>query len=118
MDITHLHSVEDDKPLTYLGFPLVQSHIQRIHFMGTLVTKIKTAIQIHSGRTLSVVGKTTVLNTLLLSKLWYILRMTSLTQTDFKQLSSLAFQFLCRNIFPAIPWKVWTLPKEKGVSVS
>jgi hypothetical protein len=112
--ITHLHSVEDDEPLTYLGFPLVQSRIQRIHFMGALVTKIKTAIQIHSGRSLSVVGKATVLNSLLLSKLWHILRVTPLTQADFKQLRSLAIQFLRRNIFPVISWKVWTLPKEKG----
>ncbi|KAK4518737.1 uncharacterized protein ATC70_008959 [Mucor velutinosus] len=114
MGITHLHSVEDDEPLTYLGFPLVQSRIQRVHFMGALVTKIKTAIQIHSGRSLSVVGKATVLNSLLLSKLWYILRVTPLTQADFKQLRSLAIQFLRRNIFPVIPWKVWTLPKDKG----
>lgn len=32
--IKHLHSVENDDPLIYLGFPLVQSHIQRINFMG------------------------------------------------------------------------------------
>ncbi|GAN06252.1 conserved hypothetical protein [Mucor ambiguus] len=112
--ITHLHSVEDDEPLTYLGFPLVQSRIQRVHFMGALVTKIKTAIQIHSGRSLSVVGKATVLNSLLLSKLWHILWVTPLTQADFKQLRLLAIQFLRRNTFPVISWKVWTLPKEKG----
>ncbi|KAF1803102.1 hypothetical protein FB192DRAFT_1456330 [Mucor lusitanicus] len=29
-------------------------------------------------------------------------------------LRSLAIQFLRRNIFPVIPWSVWTLPKEKG----
>ncbi|CEP11687.1 hypothetical protein, partial, partial [Parasitella parasitica] len=112
--ITHLHSVEDDEPLIYLGFPLVQSRIQRVNFMGALTTKIKTAIQIHSVRSLSVVGKATVLNSLLLSKLWYILRVTPLTQADFQQLRSLAIQFLRKNIFPVIPWKVWTLPKEKG----
>ncbi|KAK4510370.1 Vacuolar protein sorting-associated protein 70 [Mucor velutinosus] len=112
--ITHLHSVEDDEPLIYLGFPLVQSRIQRINFMGALTTKIKTAIQIHSARSLSVVGKATVLNSLLLSKLWYVLRVTPLTQPDVKQLRSLAIFFLRKNIFPVIPWKTWTLPKDKG----
>ncbi|KAK4519269.1 uncharacterized protein ATC70_009501 [Mucor velutinosus] len=112
--INHLHSVEDDVPLIYLGFPLVQSRLQRVNFMGSLVTKIKIATQIHSTRSLSVVGRATVLNSLLLSKLWYILRVTPLTLADFKQLRSLAIQFLRKNIFPVIPWSVWTLPKEQG----
>ena len=112
--ITHLHSVEDDEPLIYLGFPLVQSRIQRVNYMSTLVTKIKMAAQIHSTRSLSVVGRATVLNSLILSKLWYILRVTPLTLADFRQLRSLAIQFLRKNIFPVIPWKVWTLPKEQG----
>jgi hypothetical protein len=82
--------------------------------MGTLVTKIKLVTQLHSTRSLSVVGRATVLNSLILSKLWYILRVTPLTLADFKQLRSLAIQFLKKNIFPVIPWKVWTLPKDQG----
>lgn len=114
-NIKHLHSVEDDEPLIYLGFPLVQSRIQRVNFVGTLASKIKIATQIHSTRSLSVVGRATVLNSLILSKLWYIiLRVTPLTQSDLLSLQSLAIQFLRKNIFPVIPWKVWTLPKEKG----
>ncbi len=67
MHIKHLQSVEDNEPIIYLGFPLVQSRIQRISFMGLLNTKIKSAVQIHSTRSLSVVGKATVLNSLILS---------------------------------------------------
>jgi hypothetical protein len=113
-NINHLHSVEDDEPLIYLGFPLVQSKVQRVNYVGTLVTKIKTAMHIHSSRSLSVVGKATVLNSLLLSKLWYILRVTPLTRAELQQLRSPAIQFLKKNIFPIIPWKVWTLPKDQG----
>ena len=114
INIKHLHSVEDDEPLIYLGFPLVQSRIQRVNFMCSLVTKIKTATQIHSTRSLSVVGRATVLNSLILSKLWYILRVTPLTLSDLKLLRSLAIQFLRKNIFPVIPWKIWTLSKNCG----
>jgi len=112
--INHLHSVEDDVPLIYLGYPLVQSRLQRVNYMASLITKIKIATQIHSTRSLSVVGRATVLNSLLLSKLWYILRVTPSTLADFKQLRSLAIQFLRKNIFPVIPWKVWTHPKDQG----
>lgn len=114
LHIQHLHSVEDDVPLIYLGYPLIQSRIQRVNYVGTLTTKIQTAVQIHSTRSLSVVGRATVLNSLILSKLWYILRVTPLTIEDFRRLRSLAIQFLRKNIFPVIPWKVWTLPKTKG----
>ncbi|KAK4522014.1 uncharacterized protein ATC70_004553 [Mucor velutinosus] len=112
--INHLHSVEDDVPLIYLGYPLVQSRLQRVNYMASLITKTKIATQIHSIRSLSVVGRATVLNSLLLSKLWYILRVTPSTLADFKQLRSLAIQFLRKNIFPVIPWKVWTHPKDQG----
>jgi len=60
------------------------------------------------------VGRATVLNSLILSKLWYMLRVTPLTATDFKQLRSVAIQFLQRSIFPVIPWNVWTLSKAQG----
>ena len=58
-------------------------------------------------------GRATVLNSLILSKLWYMLRITPLTATDFKQLRSVAMQFLRRrSIFAVILWNnVWTLSK-------
>jgi hypothetical protein len=98
-----------------LEFPLIQSRIQqRVNYVGFLLKKVKTADQIHSTRSLSVVGKATVLNSLILSKLWYILRVTPLTVEDIRLLRSLAIQFLWKNIFPVIPWSVWTLPKTSG----
>ena len=114
MKITHIHSVEDEDPLTYLGFPLIQNRTQRMQFMASLITKLKTAVEIHSTRSLSVVGKATVLNSLILSKLWYLLRVMPLTKSEFAQLRSVAIQFLKRRIFPVIPWGVWTLSKAKG----
>lgn len=114
LQITHLQSVEDNEALMYLGFPLIQSRIQRINYIESLLTKMKATIQIYSTRSLSVVSKATVLNSLILSKLWYILRVTPLTVEDFRQLRSLAIQFLKKSIFPVIPWKVWTLPRTQG----
>lgn len=55
-NIKHLHSVEDDEPLIYLGFPLVQSRFQRVNFVVALISKIKVATQIHSARLLVCCG--------------------------------------------------------------
>ena len=102
LQIRHLHSVEDDASIIYLGFPLIQSRIQRVNIMAGLVAKLKSSVELHATRSLSVVDRATFLNSLILSKLWYILRVTPLTGADFKQLRSVAIQFLRRSIFPVI----------------
>ena len=79
-----------------------------------IVDKLKAATTLHATRSLSVVGRATVVNTLLLSKCWYILRVTPLTQQDLHKITSVMIQFLRRGIFPAIPWSTWTLPKAQG----
>ena len=114
MRIQHLHTVNDPAPLIYLGFPLIQSTRQRATFVASFVQKLKLGLQVHRSRSLSVVGRATVVNTLLLSKCWYMLRVTPLTQHDFQQITSVAIQFLRPGIFPAIPWTTWTLPRSQG----
>ncbi|CEP09128.1 hypothetical protein [Parasitella parasitica] len=109
MNIMHLHSVKDADPLIYLSFPLIQSRLQRVNFVGALITKLKVAVQLHSTRSLSVVGRATVLNSLILTRIWYVLRVTPLTLADFQQLRSTAIQFLRKNIFPVIPWRIHLL---------
>lgn len=103
LQIRHLHLVEYDTSIIYRGFPLIQSRIQRVNFMSDLVTKLKFLVELHSTQFLSVVERVTILNSLILSKLWYILWIIPLIATDFKQLRSAAIQFLRRSIFPVIP---------------
>ncbi|CEP09836.1 hypothetical protein, partial, partial [Parasitella parasitica] len=114
MHIHHLHSRKDDLPLIYLGFPLVQSTAQRQNHVQSIISKLEVAVKLHSIRSLSVVGKATVVNTLVLSKCWYIFRVTALTQQDIQSITSVAIRFLKSGIFPAIPWSTWTLPKNQG----
>lgn len=59
-------------------------------------------------------GKATIVNTLILSKCWYIFRVTPLTQQDLQQIISVAIQFLRKGIFPVIPWSTWILPRDAG----
>ncbi|KAG1123853.1 hypothetical protein G6F42_010167 [Rhizopus arrhizus] len=114
MHIHKLHTRHDEAPIVYLGFPLIQSTVQRTNHINMIVDKLKAATTLHATRSLSVVGRATVVNTLLLSKCWYILRVTPLTQQDLHKITSVMIQFLRRGIFPAIPWSTWTLPKAQG----
>jgi exonuclease III len=114
MNIHHLHTASDPNPLIYLGFPLIQSTLQRSNFTAALIQKLKKTLQPHSCRSVSVLGKATIVNTLLLSKCWYILRVIPFTQKDIQQITSVAIQFLKKGIFPVIPWKTWTLPRSQG----
>jgi hypothetical protein len=72
MNINKLITENDPNPIIYLGFPMIQSTQQRANFVGSFITKLRAAVQPHLSRTLSVVGKATVVNSLILSKYWYL----------------------------------------------
>ncbi|CEP13066.1 hypothetical protein, partial, partial [Parasitella parasitica] len=114
MNINHLQISTDPHPLIYLGFPLIQSTLQRNTFVRSFISKLKQTTISHSCRSLSIVGRATVVNTLLLSKCWYFFRVTPLSSQELNQIKSVAIQFLKRGIFPVIPWSTWTLPRSKG----
>ncbi|KAK4518914.1 uncharacterized protein ATC70_009140 [Mucor velutinosus] len=114
MNITKFTSNKDSNPVIYLGFPLLQSVQQREVFIGGLVDNLRTATKIHSVRSLSVVGKATVLNSLILSKCWYVLRVTPFAQSNVQAIQSICTKFLRKGIFPVIPWATWTKPKPLG----
>jgi hypothetical protein len=82
--------------------------------MARLLENLRTSIKICNTRSLSVVGKATVLNSLLLSKYWYLIRVTSLPINDIQTIVSIATQYLRKGIFPVIPWSTWTKPKPYG----
>ncbi|KAI9361390.1 hypothetical protein BD770DRAFT_310425, partial [Pilaira anomala] len=114
LQIHKLVSATDPEPVIYLGLPMIQSVRQRTNFVHSMVQKLKTALQPHLSRSLSVVGKATVLNSLILSKCWYIFRVTPLTQKDLKLLTSVGIQFCKVQTFPAIAWSIWTGPTRRG----
>ncbi|KAG0972936.1 hypothetical protein G6F28_013793 [Rhizopus arrhizus] len=72
--ITSWHDKSALSPLIYLGYPVYCSVTQRNQFVDQLLTKVKLSCQIHSQRSLSIRGRVTVLNTLIYSKLWHVLR--------------------------------------------
>lgn len=114
MKIKHLNSFEDDTPLIYFGFFLIQNRIQRVNYMESLIIKTKVAIQVHLILFLSVVWRVTVMNSLTLSKLWYILRVTPLTRWKISVGCALLLFCFCKIIsFPLHPEKFGFLARHK-----
>lgn len=81
----------------YLGYEMIYTAQQRAYVQQQLLSKIKTSINIYSQRQLFLKGRATVMNTLILSKLWYVLRVFYPTRCFFKQLQKMMFQYVWNN---------------------
>jgi hypothetical protein len=113
-DITSWHDRSSANPLTYLGFPICSSITQRNMAFSNLYDKIKSACFIHSQRSVSIRGRATILNTLIYSKLWHVLRLAIFTQTQLLRLRSLGSQFLNNRIFPRLSFSTFSLSRQQG----
>ncbi|KAG1093831.1 hypothetical protein G6F40_012613 [Rhizopus arrhizus] len=112
--ITHWHDRSSTLPATYLGYPLYSSISQRNEHLSPLLGQIKTACQLHSQRLLSVRGRATVLNTLVLSKLWHVLRLTYVPSSFISKLKEIMSSFLTFRMFPKISLSTMCLPRSSG----
>ncbi|KAG1135747.1 hypothetical protein G6F37_012566 [Rhizopus arrhizus] len=67
--ITKWHDHSSPSPLRYLGFPLIQSLTQRRYLEGQLLQTVQSQCDIFSQRQLSIRGRATIVNSLILSKI-------------------------------------------------
>ena len=112
--ITKWHDRNDSEPLIYLGYPLATSSSQKKVFQDRLITKIKHACDIHKQRQLSVRGRATVLNVLILSTLWHVLRVSWFPQRLLGTIGSICREFLMFRVFPPVSFDVLQLPLKQG----
>ncbi|KAG1367218.1 hypothetical protein G6F61_013099 [Rhizopus arrhizus] len=77
----HKHSLS---AFRYLGFYIPYTIQQRNAIQTMLLEKIRSQIQIYSQRQLSLRGRATITNSLILSKIWYCLRLFVPTQRFLK----------------------------------
>ncbi|OBZ81155.1 Transposon TX1 uncharacterized protein, partial [Choanephora cucurbitarum] len=68
LDIHKIWNSTDSDPIIYLGYPLIQSLHQRNTFFSSFIGSLKTVVDAHSNRNLSILGRATVANALILSK--------------------------------------------------
>ncbi|KAG1546908.1 hypothetical protein G6F46_010348 [Rhizopus delemar] len=100
--ISQWHDHSMTQPLRYLGFPVIQSVAQRKCVGNQLLQSVKTQCGIYSQRHLSLRGRVTLANSLILSKLWYSLRVVSLPKQLFRQIRSVLYQFIIKGIKPGL----------------
>lgn len=112
--ITSWHDCLSSNPVIYLGFPLFTSTNQRNIFLDSFLEKIQISCDIHSQRALSIRGRATVLNSLILSKLWHVLRVVSVPTSFFKSVQSIISKFINFHIFPKISFSTACLSRSQG----
>ncbi|PHZ13518.1 uncharacterized protein RHIMIDRAFT_236576 [Rhizopus microsporus ATCC 52813] len=113
-DISQWHGRTSDEPLKYLGYPIIHSHSQRQIFLSNLVARLKRSCYMHKCRNLSVRGCATVLNTLLLSKIWHVLRVNWIPKEILDKITSIGRQFVQHHQFPYISYNVLLQPTQRG----
>ncbi|KAG1623483.1 hypothetical protein G6F45_010931 [Rhizopus arrhizus] len=100
--------------IKYLGYPIWFTNDQRTIFHKETIRKLEISVKIHSQRQLFVYGRAHIANTLILSKLWHFLRITSLPKSFYNKVSSIVYQFVTHNLFPRIARTTLEQPKNKG----
>ncbi|EIE88703.1 hypothetical protein RO3G_13414 [Rhizopus delemar RA 99-880] len=112
--ISKWHDHSAPSPFRYLGFPMIQSFHQRRYLEQQLLQTVKSQCIIYSQRRLSIKGRVTIMNALILSKLWYVLRMVHLPTTFFRRLNSMIYQFVWHNCKPKIKYTQLCLDPKLG----
>ncbi|KAI7848559.1 hypothetical protein BDC45DRAFT_450082, partial [Circinella umbellata] len=105
------HNRTHSDALVYIGYPLYSTSRQLDRFMTSLLTFIQQNCPLHERRGLSIRGRATILNVLILSRLWHILRVTGASIRNFHtQLRSIISKFLLYRMFPKISYQTMCLP--------
>lgn len=82
-------------------------------FWNKILAKIREGIALHSSRSLSVLGRATIVNALILSRLWHLAWVTSFPAWFLTKVRAAITGFLC-PFKPAASWKVVTTPRHQG----
>ncbi|KAG0739794.1 hypothetical protein G6F16_011736 [Rhizopus arrhizus] len=107
----HKHSLS---AFRYLGFYMPYTIQQRNAIQTMLLEKIRSQIQIYSQRQLSLRGRAIITNSLILSKIWYCLRLFVPTQRFLKNVRSMTYQYVWQKKFPYVSLDQLTLSHLQG----
>jgi hypothetical protein len=83
-------------------------------FQGRLIAKITRACDIYKQSNLSIRSRATALNTLILSSLWHVLRISWISLQNLQVIHRMCREFLLFRVFPPVSFDVLQLPLNKG----
>lgn len=113
IDSWHDNTATD--PFIYLGYPISSNKLQQTNFANSFITEIKQYCLIHIHRNLTLRGRATILNSLLYSKLWHIMRIFTFTKAQLKTIQQIGASFINNNVkITRFSFNTLTLPRNKG----
>jgi hypothetical protein len=112
--ITVYHTHNSSEPFRYLGYYIYYTNNQRDYLQEKMIAQVKDQVQLYSTRQLSIRGRATVISTLIMSKIWYRLRLIQPTQMFFKKLKSVIYGFVWLNKKPPLSFNQMCLPMAQG----
>lgn len=110
---TTWHDRTSTSSITYLGYPIYHTPDQLNNFLDQLYIKIKNQVAYLNHRNLSILGRATVANSLLLSRLWHVLRVCVVPASWINKCQSLVRKYVLQ-FFPHPSWQWCCQPRDKG----
>ncbi|KAJ8654752.1 hypothetical protein O0I10_009643 [Lichtheimia ornata] len=107
------HDATSTDAVRYLGYPLYHTANQLASFLDSLKLKLLRHANILKERRLSLRGASTVANSLLLSRLWHVLRVTPMPHEWLLDMKSIVLSFIA-PFWPKPAWATLCLPRRYG----
>ncbi|CAO3611948.1 unnamed protein product [Mucor hiemalis] len=107
------HDSSSADAVRYLGYPLYSSDAQLNQFLDAIKVKVMRHANILSGRHLSIRGAGLVANSLLLSKVWHLLRVVPVPDVWLKDIQKIVRKYLL-HFWPAPSWSTLCLRRKHG----
>ena len=112
--ILQWHDNKETTAAIYLGYPLTSSTQQMSKYLDSIITKIERHANILSQRGLSILGRSMIANTLLLSRIWHSIRVLCPPQSFFQRIRSVIIKFLRYKNFPSVKFQDCRRPRNEG----
>ncbi|OBZ81050.1 hypothetical protein A0J61_10901, partial [Choanephora cucurbitarum] len=112
--ITTYYTKFSPNSLRYLGYPMAYTVPQQKVAEENLLETVRSAVAHYARRSLSFRGKITILNTLILSEVWYSLRLLRVTTKTLETIQSLCYQFVWMGKTPRLAFDTICLPRTQG----
>lgn len=113
-NISIYYHQDSPQPFRYLGFTMCYTPSQRISIIHQLLANIRKQVGLYSARHLSIKGRVTIMNTLILSKIWYTLRLLNAPKSFFKSLRSICGRYVSQGKHPLISYRQMCQPLQNG----
>lgn len=87
---------------------------QRNIIQEQLINKVQDLVNLYSTRFTSLRGRATIMNTLIMTKIWYCMRLLNPTQAFINTLKSIIYKFVWQQKHPLVSYTQSSLPKSQG----